>query len=137
MEKMLNETFSINLAKGATIQSASGVNTKALTDRKYQTYWTTRQSDTTAIINFTFNQPVTFDVLDLQENIAVGQRIEYFILEYKQNNDWKQVAEGTTVGYKRLMRFDPVTATNVRLRIISSRLNPTLSEFGLYHQPKK
>ncbi|MEJ7736906.1 MAG: alpha-L-fucosidase [Chitinophagaceae bacterium] len=136
-KRLRDETFSINLAKGATIHSPNGVNSKALTDGKHKTYWTTRQNDTTAIVNFSFNKPITFDVLELQENIAVGQRIEHYILEYNQNNEWKKVAEGTTVGYKRLMRFDPVTATNVRLRIISSRLSPTLSEFGLYHQPNK
>lgn len=136
-KRLRDETFSINLAKGATIHSQNGVNSKALTDGKYKTYWTTRQNDTTAIVNFSFSKPITFDVLELRENIAVGQRIEHYILEYNQNNEWKKVAEGTTVGYKRLMRFDPVSATNVRLRIISSRLSPTLSEFGLYHQPNK
>jgi alpha-L-fucosidase len=136
-KRLRDETFFTNLAKKATITSPNGINSKALTDGKYKTHWTTRQSDTSAIINFNFNQPITFDVLELQENIAVGQRIEHYILEYKQNNDWQQVAEGTTIGYKRLMRFDAVTARNVRLRIISSRLNPTLSEFGLYHQTKK
>ena len=40
--------------------------------------------------------------------------------------------EGTTVGYKRLLRFDAMTASEVRLRILSSRLNPTLSAIGLF-----
>ncbi len=133
--RLRDATFSKNLAKGAAIKSPNGKNNKALTDNKYQTYWTTTQNDTTAILNFSFNRPVNFDVLELQENIAIGQRIEHFILEYKHNNEWKPLAEGTTVGYKRLLRFDPVTADTVRLRILSSRLNPTLSEFGLYKQP--
>ena len=40
------------------------------------------------------------------------------------------MASGTTIGYKRLLRFPPVTARAVRLRILSSRLNPTIAEFG-------
>jgi alpha-L-fucosidase len=68
----------------------------------------------------------------LQENIGVGQRIEKFTFEYWKDGQWHKAAEGTTVGYKRLLRFDPVTAKKVRLRIESSRLNPTLSEIGLY-----
>ncbi|MEO6915300.1 MAG: alpha-L-fucosidase [Chitinophagaceae bacterium] len=128
-------TFSKNLAKTATIKSPNGKNNKALTDNNYQTYWTTGPRDTTAVLDFSFNRPITFDVLDLQENIAVGQRIEHFILEYKHDNEWKQLAEGTTVGYKRLIRFAPVTAGKVRLRILSSRLNPTVSEIGFYKQP--
>lgn len=129
-------TFLNNIAKKAKVISSNGVNAKALLDDKYQTYWTTKGSDTTAVIELQFSSPQTFDVISLQENIAVGQRIEKFVLEYQQGNDWKQAAEGTTVGYKRLIRFAPVTSQKVRLRILSSRLNPTLSEIGLYQQKK-
>ena len=69
-----------------------------------------------------------------QENITVGQRIEKFNLEYFNGTTWEQIAEGTTVGAKRLIRFKPVTANKVRLNITSSRLNPTLTAIGLYKQ---
>jgi hypothetical protein len=39
------------------------------------------------------------------------------------------------LGYKRLLRFDPVTADRVRLRMVNSRLCPTLARFGLYCTP--
>lgn len=135
-KQLRDATFSNNTARKARVTSNNGINTKALLDNKYQTYWTTKGSDTTAVIELQFPSLQTFDVLSLQENIAVGQRIERFVLEYQQGNDWKQAAEGTTVGYKRLIRFAPVTAQKVRLRILSSRLNPTLSEIGLYKQNK-
>jgi alpha-L-fucosidase len=54
------------------------------------------------------------------------------VLEYPDGAGWKTIAEGTTIGYKRLLRFPPVTSSRVRLRIVSSRLNPTIAEFGLY-----
>jgi hypothetical protein len=68
----------------------------------------------------------------LQENIQIGQRIESFVLEGWINGAWQKLTEGTTVGYKRLIRFNTVTTDRVRLRILKSRLNPTLSSFGLY-----
>lgn len=129
-------TFLSNIARKAKVMSNNGVNAKALLDGNYKTYWTTKASDTSAVIELQFQAPQTFDVVALQENIAIGQRIEKFVLEYRQGNDWKQAAEGTTVGYKRLIRFAPVRAQKVRLRILSSRLNPTLSEIGLYQQKK-
>jgi alpha-L-fucosidase len=76
----------------------------------------------------------TFDVLLLQENIRVGQRVEKFILDYPGKDGWITIAEGTTIGYKRLLRFPSVTTSKVRLRILSSRLNPTVAAFGLYKQ---
>jgi alpha-L-fucosidase len=72
----------------------------------------------------------------LQENITVGQRIEKFELEYWDGKAWEKAAEGTTVGYKRLLQFDPVTSDKVRMKISSSRLNPTIAEMGLYFQQK-
>jgi hypothetical protein len=34
-----------------------------------------------------------------------------------------------------LLRFDDVTASRIRVRILNSRVCPTLSGFGLYHAP--
>ena len=66
----------------------------------------------------------------------VGQRIEQFAFEYWNGQAGQPAAAGTTVGYKRLLRFDPVKAGRVRLRITSTRLNPTLSELGLYRMAR-
>ena len=56
------------------------------------------------------------------------------LVELCQGTEWKKAAEGTTVGYKRLLQFNSVTADKVRLRILSARLNPYLSELGLFFQ---
>jgi alpha-L-fucosidase len=126
-----DRTFKINLAKGSFIKSKNGLHVTAMLDGRNDSYFTTL-GDTTTSIEFTLKGPKTFDVLLLQENIRMGQRIEKFILEYFTNNEWTKIASGTTVGYKRLLRFPAVTANKVRLTIESSRLNPTIAEFGLY-----
>lgn len=136
LSRLRTETFKNNLARNASIVSPNGKNAKAMLDGKYNTSWRTKGNDSTAVIELNLTKVETFDVLSLQENISVGQRIERFVFEYWDGKDWKEVASGTTVGYKRLLRFDPVTASKVRLRIAQSRLNPTLSEFGLYKQTK-
>jgi alpha-L-fucosidase len=115
------------------ITSENGINPQALIDDQYNTYFTTEKGDTTTTITFSTKNPGTYNVLMLQENIMVGQRIEQFELEYfSSEGDWVKVTEGTTVGYKRLLKFAPFTATTFRLRILNSRLEPTISEFGLY-----
>ena len=134
--KLLDETFKTNLAQGATAMSKNGVNTKLLMDGNNATHFTTKGQDTTTVIEFTLKGIKTFDVLQLQENIRVGQRIEDFKLEYWDKGNWKEITRGTTVGYKRIVRFTPVTTSKVRLSILSSRLNPTVAEFGLYKLPE-
>ena len=126
--------FANNLVKGAALTASNGKNVQSMADDKYATNYIAGASDTSATININLKKATTFDLLLLQENIAIGQRIEKFVLEYKEGNEWKQATAGTTVGYKRLLRFEPVKAKEVRLRILSSRLAPTLSAIGLYKQ---
>ncbi len=135
--KALREAiFTNNFAKGAKLISKNGKNTKAILDNNYDTYWTTKGKDTAAVIELKLQNKSTFNVLMLQENIAIGQRIENFEVEYWNENEWKSAAKATTVGYKRLLQFPEITTDRVRIKILSSRLNPTLSEIGLYYQSK-
>lgn len=134
--KLRDDIFKNNLATGAIISSSNGIHGNALLDKKYDTYWTTKAKDTFAVIELKLKDKSTFNVLILQENIAIGQRIEKFELDYWDGNDWQKATEGTTVGYKRLLQFNNITTDKVRLKILSSRLNPTLSEMGLYFQPE-
>lgn len=133
-KNVIDQTFKVNLLKDAAVVSINGIHAGAITDDDYQSYWTTKGSDTTAKIEFEMKAPGTFDVIMLQENIRIGQRIESFSAEYWTGNEWNTFATGTTVGYKRLIRFDQITAQKIRIIIHSSRLNPTLSEVGLYKQ---
>lgn len=134
-KQLRDAIFVNNIARTAAVTDNNGKKVAVMTDGKYATYYMPSDNDSAAIIQLTFKKPQTFDVFELQENITVGQRIEKFILEYKEAGVWKTAAEGTTVGYKRLLRFTPVTSDEVRLRILSSRLNPTIAELGLYKQP--
>jgi len=128
----IKATFTNNLAKGSIVQSSNGKNTKALFDEKLSTYFTTKGADTTTTIAMELSQTQTFDILLLQENIAIGQRVEKFTAEYWDGNQWKTFANGTTIGFKRLLKFNAVTANKIRFHILASRTNPTLSKFGLY-----
>jgi len=88
------------------------------------------------VLEYTLSEAVTFDLLQLQEDIRVGQRIESFKLEYEDENEnaWKEITRGTTVGYKRILRFNPVGAKHIRFTVESSRLFPALSGIALYKQ---
>ncbi|MGN6402206.1 MAG: alpha-L-fucosidase [Flavisolibacter sp.] len=134
--QLLNEIFCKNLARGAKVTSSNGSHTKALLDKNDATAFTTRSGDT-ATIEFELASAKTFNVLQLQENIRLGQRVEKFVFEYLDRGVWKKLAEGSTIGYKRLLKFNTVTAKKVRLRVLSSRLNPHLATFGLYFRGKK
>ena len=132
-----DKTFKKNIADGAIVKSNNGINEKAILDNNYQTYFTTKGTDTTTAIDISLPVEKTFNVLSLQENITVGQRVEKFVFEYQgKDGNWIQITSGTTIGYKRLLQFDTVNAQKLRLIILSSRLNPTIAEFGIYYLNK-
>jgi alpha-L-fucosidase len=68
----------------------------------------------------------------IQENFRDGQRIQEFKLEALTQAGWRNLFTGTTVGYKRIVRFDPVTSSKVKLKITSSRDTPQIATVGLY-----
>jgi alpha-L-fucosidase len=71
----------------------------------------------------------------LQEHIASGQRVEAFDVEVFTAGDWHPAASGTTIGYKRLVRFADVTVSKFRVRFTQFRVRPTLANVGLYFAP--
>ena len=135
MRRILDRTFEKNLARGAAIKAtneAKGHKPGFVLDEDKMTYWTTDEGVESASLEFELPQARTFDVALLQEYIRVGQRIEEFSLEAWDGKEWRPFVRGTTVGYKRLLRFPEVTAQKIRLVVANSRANPAISTFGLF-----
>lgn len=68
----------------------------------------------------------------IQEDIAKGQRVENFLVEAYSNGSWRHVAEGTTVGYKRLIRFSDTKAEKIRVTVRSARGKANILKVGLF-----
>ncbi len=68
----------------------------------------------------------------IQEPIRLGQRISAFSISAQTAGEWVRIADGTTIGYKRLLRIPPVETQRVRIEIEASLATPALSNFGLF-----
>ncbi|MDE7459770.1 MAG: alpha-L-fucosidase [Paramuribaculum sp.] len=85
-------------------------------------------------IVITLPKSVTINRLMLQEPVAVnGERIEEHAVDAWVDGGWKQIANATNIGYKRILRFPDVTTDRLRIRIGSARLTPSLSGIGAYY----
>ena len=148
--KALDVTFRVNLAAGrpavATETRGDVISrvlvspvhgAERLTDGDPGTFWTADETVTSASLEVDLGGKKTFNVALLQEPIALGQRVEQFTLDAWSASGWREFARGSTVGYKRLLRFDDVTTDRVRITVLRSRCAPRLSEFGLYHAPQQ
>ncbi len=85
-------------------------------------------------IEYTTSAPITINRFVLQEAITThSERIESHALDAWIDNDWQEIATGTNVGYKRILRFPEVTSNKFRIRVLESRLQPTLSNVSAHY----
>ena len=137
---MRQAVFAVNLADGATASSAAvrggyteGYGAQHLLDGAYDTYFATDDNVTTADIDIVLDGSKTFNRVVLQEYIPLGQRVESFTIQYRKNGNWTDWKSGTTIGHKRILLGNSVTADAVRIRITASLACPVLNGFGLYN----
>ena len=69
----------------------------------------------------------------IQEDISKGQRVESFLVEAYKDGSWIHMAEGTTVGYKRLVRFSDTRPERIRVTIRSARGVANVAAVSLFY----
>jgi alpha-L-fucosidase len=137
---VLRVTFSRDLAADAKLTAEvaggeSAADVAAVLDGNPDTFWTTTDGPTSAMVTAELPAPVRANCLMLQEHIASGQRVEAFDVEVFTEGQWRAAASGTVIGCKRLVRFADATVSKVRIRLTQFRLRPTLAGMGLYFAP--
>jgi alpha-L-fucosidase len=69
----------------------------------------------------------------LEEEIAKGQHVLKYAVDAATGGTWKTVAEGQSIGRKRIDRFEPpITAEKIRLRILQANAIPSISTLLVY-----
>ena len=138
-KQIRDETFGANLAQGARVMASTRLSPAfAARQALSQTaFWAASNNDRAgAWLSLSLPHPVTFDVVRLAEDIRYGVRVDDFVVEANTKGEWTAIAQKTAIGPLRLIRLDrPVTASEVRLRIVSATAAPILNSFGLFKLP--
>jgi alpha-L-fucosidase len=53
------------------------------------------------------------------------------MIEVWKDNVWQKVAEATTIGYKRILKIEPVKTDKIRVNI-TSKASPVISNMEVY-----
>ena len=136
----LDQMYATDFAKGATVTASSTrqnhlYKESHLTDGKDDTSWALSNDATTGSFTVDLGQKRRFDVVELKEDIAKGQRISGFKIEVEINGRWVPYGEGSTVGYRRLIQGQPVEAQKIRVTITGAQATPILTNFSVYKTP--
>lgn len=141
LRKAIDADLAVDLAKGMSAKASSTrgglvpYSAAKVVDGDDETYWTTDDGVTRADLEISFGQVKRFNRLLLQEYIKLGQRVSSFSVEAELAGNWKEISRGTTIGYKRILRFPSVDATAIRLRINEAKAIPLISNLSVYNAP--
>ncbi|NBP69398.1 MAG: glycoside hydrolase family 29 [Cytophagia bacterium] len=135
---LIDQTFATDLAQDAIVKSDTyrGNDTQyhadKLIDKDVKTFWATDDDTKTGSITLELSESKLIKYVVLQEPIQLGQRVKSFTISVWKNGQWQEAANGNTIGYKRIMKIEPTTTTQVRITINDARACPLLSTVALY-----
>ncbi len=79
--------------------------------------------------------PALVDRIMIQEDLRKGQRVRRFALDIMVNDAWQEIATGTSIGHKRIIKLPPTTIQSARLRILDSVGQPAIRRFAVFAPP--
>lgn len=122
----------------ASDERAEPFSVEKTTDGQFETYWATSDNVTEATLTYRFDKSTKVNRLMIQEYIPLGQRVESFVVDYLVGKEWFTLNVGeetTTIGYKRLLRFDTIETKAIRLRFLKARGPLCISEVAAFYAP--
>jgi len=123
--KRINETYGNNLFAKAKGDSK-------ILDESPATFSILK--DNAAELIITTPSAVTINRILLQESVTThSERVEAHAVDARINNEWKEIANATNIGYKRILRFPEVTASQFRIRFTQLRAAPAISRVAAFY----
>lgn len=135
--ELLNAAFSTNHALHAAVKGEfRGGDEKYapgnVTDGNKETYWAPDDQLTAGSLEIELAKPTEVKYVVLQEYIPLGQRVKSFSVEVWKDEQWQKIAQATTIGYKRILKVEPIEAQRIRITILTSRACPVISNVEVY-----
>jgi alpha-L-fucosidase len=110
----------------------------AALDDNPDTFWSAPQGSHHAALELNFERPTTFDHSATMEWLNEGQHVQKYSIDIwdDASRKWRAIAHGEAIGHKKIDSFPAVTATRIRLNILSSVGEAHIREFQLFNWSK-
>ena len=136
----LDQLYSVDYATGALVEAESTrcnplYKASHLTDGDEKTSWAPADDAKNGSFVLDLGKEQHFDVVELKETIEKGQRISAFTIDVAVNGQWVPYGAGSTVGYRRLIKGQPVDSRYIRVSITDAQATPILNGVSVYKTP--
>lgn len=134
-DAVLASRASAGAKASATASRGEGFEPGAAADGSLLTSWSTADEVTAATLTLEFKEPRQVNVVNIQEDIRLGERVRKYHVEAREGGAWRTIGRGTRIGHRNLLRTVPVNADAVRLVIDEGEACPVIAEFGAHFDP--
>jgi alpha-L-fucosidase len=137
--KELGDAIRARSKNNLALQHAvTNVEVSAAFDDNLDTFCTAPAGSNHATLEINFAKPVTFNRVRTMEWLNDGQKVQSYAIEVWTGKAWKQIVKAQAIGHMKVDFFAPVTASRVRLNILSSTGPAAIREFQLFNlEPTK
>jgi alpha-L-fucosidase len=135
-KKYRDESFANNLFKNISVRytNAAGEPVTTNFDNGFNATYINTGGDKN-IITIDPGREETINCILLKEYIALGQSIKQFKCLLKKGDETVKTIDGTTIGHKRLLTFDPTVITSVDIVIEDTKGIALISDIAAYRIP--
>lgn len=105
------------------------------TDEDLDTFWSPAEGARQAWLQLDFKSPRQINVLNVQEAIALGERVSRYRIDAEQNGQWQTLARGTIIGQRNLHPLAKVAVSRLRLVIEDAKAEPCIAQFSAHLAP--
>lgn len=113
--ELLNKEFGTNLAEGIPFEKSVGY------------------SETQPEYTLKLGEKKKIKYVEIAERISEGQRVSNFAVMRKDEfGQWLPLAQSTTIGSRKILKFDPVETDEIKITIMSSRDVPDIEWIKVY-----
>jgi alpha-L-fucosidase len=107
----------------------------AALDNNPDTFWSAPAGSHHSVLEVDLPKPVTFNRTLTMEWLNDGQHVQKYAIEVWDGKVWRKVAGAEAIGHEKIDVFPSVTASRIRLNILSSSSEAHIREFQLYSVP--
>jgi alpha-L-fucosidase len=137
--ELLKKEFDKDLAKGMKVSATSirgkGYEASNINDGNPETFWATNDNQTYGDIIIDLGDTTEVNRILIQEYIKLGQRVQEFQVSAFIGGEWKNLIDGTTIGYKIIRKFPLVKTSRIKVTFSKSKACPLISNIELYRSP--
>jgi len=81
-------------------------------------------------VELKFEKTTRIDHVIIQEDIVFGERVREYVIEAQSAGNWIELAKGTSIGYKRIERFNAVDISAIRVRFTRFSYPPIIKNLS-------